>query len=465
MGLWADTLAYQLSPATGLSGLTQKKDDAPDGRGFEARDVGSLPVVALLEDCEDDEAFISNIARRLEYVRNSNISTWLKDHPDWADPDAAVSPRASKSPHAAACAQSVASVQDATVAMSSTSPDGRVARHKIWGAVLDTSGAAPRIVLPAVLPDFEDILRASGSKNDRARMFAESLSDFYEEVAQNTRDFLFKLTFPPHIGNLFCNLLLEMCLKKTPMSEDKAFLDKEVSVLNLLPPNLALEETTARVSAEKTASIEDMLDIPSSKQSKASTSINTSGLCQTKENVLECIANWLLLMNHNYTIDNAAPPLLYGAFFKLADLIAEKDYKNWYGRSIQKAPWIPLQHIDQLQRIMSGLSKLANTPALIRQVMAGQPLDPAPFVCISNAASDLIRDIEVCTQLGSLGQIFASPSVLYLTPAPKPTPTPTTTPDKHPRPSLTQNDDPELARKRRKSEKEGWLKKLSRGIF
>eukprot|EP00957_Ditylum_brightwellii_P152365 11599417-Ditylum_brightwellii.AAC.1 len=71
------------------------------------------------------------------------------------------------------------------------------------------------------------------------------------------------------------------------MSEDKAFLDKEVSVLNLLPPSLALEETTTWVSAEKMASIEDMLDIPSTKWSKDSTSINISGLCQTKENVLE----------------------------------------------------------------------------------------------------------------------------------------------------------------------------------
>eukprot|EP00957_Ditylum_brightwellii_P013460 1016105-Ditylum_brightwellii.AAC.1 len=72
-------------------------------------------------------------------------------------------------------------------------------------------------------------------------------------------------------------------------------------------------------------------------------------------------------MNHNYAIDNTEPPLLYDAFLKLADLITEKDYKNWYGCSIWNAPWIPLQHIDQLQQIMSGLSKLANTPALIRQ--------------------------------------------------------------------------------------------------
>eukprot|EP00957_Ditylum_brightwellii_P164375 12514263-Ditylum_brightwellii.AAC.1 len=135
-------------------------------------------------------------------------------------------------------------------------------------------------------------------------------------------------------------------------------------------------------------------------------------------------------MNHNYSINNATPPLLYGAFLKLADLIAEKDYMNWYGCSNQNAPWISLQRIDQLQRIMSGLSKLANTPALIRQVMAGQPLDPAPFVRISDAASDLIHDIEICTQLGSLGQIFAAPSVLYIQPTPKPMPTQATMPDK-----------------------------------
>eukprot|EP00957_Ditylum_brightwellii_P022039 1662534-Ditylum_brightwellii.AAC.1 len=64
--------------------------------------------------------------------------------------------------------QSRASIQDASVATSSTFPDSRVAHHKIWGAVLDTCGTTPRIVMPAVAPDFEDILRASGLKNDRA---------------------------------------------------------------------------------------------------------------------------------------------------------------------------------------------------------------------------------------------------------------------------------------------------------
>eukprot|EP00957_Ditylum_brightwellii_P051014 3868526-Ditylum_brightwellii.AAC.1 len=179
------------------------------------------------EDCNDNEAFISNITRQLDYIKNSNVSTWLKDHPEWVVPDAAVSPRASKSLHAAACMKSGASIQEASVATLSTSPDGRVACHKIWGTVLDTSSITPCIIMPALAQDFEDILQASGSMNDHARMFAESLSNFYEEMVQNTCDFLFKLTFPSHIGNLFCNLLLEMCLKEMPMSEDKALLEKE----------------------------------------------------------------------------------------------------------------------------------------------------------------------------------------------------------------------------------------------
>eukprot|EP00957_Ditylum_brightwellii_P126518 9643158-Ditylum_brightwellii.AAC.1 len=34
MGLWTDTLTYQFSSATGMSGLMQKKNDVPDNRGF-----------------------------------------------------------------------------------------------------------------------------------------------------------------------------------------------------------------------------------------------------------------------------------------------------------------------------------------------------------------------------------------------------------------------------------------------
>eukprot|EP00957_Ditylum_brightwellii_P000473 36347-Ditylum_brightwellii.AAC.1 len=66
---------------------------------------------------------------------------------------------------------------------------------------------------------------------------------------------------------------------------------------------------------------------------------------------------------------------------------------------------------------------------------------------------------------GKLGPVFAAPSVLYIKPTPKPMPAPAMMPEKHLRSSLTQNDDPELAKKCRKAKKDGWLKKLSRGSF
>eukprot|EP00957_Ditylum_brightwellii_P105275 8025180-Ditylum_brightwellii.AAC.1 len=145
--------------------------------------------------------------------------------------------------------------------------------------------------------------------------------------------------------------------------EGRAFLDKEVSILNLLLPDLLLDKTTAWVSAKKTVAIEDMVNMSTAKRSKMSISMNTIGFCKTKENVLETIANWLSLLNHNFVVNVSALLLLYGAFFMLAELITSCGYKNWYGCCIKKAPWIPIQHLEQIQRLFGGMSKLANTPA------------------------------------------------------------------------------------------------------
>eukprot|EP00957_Ditylum_brightwellii_P074438 5655593-Ditylum_brightwellii.AAC.1 len=63
--------------------------------------------------------------------------------------------------------------------------------------------------------------------------------------------------------------------------------------------------------AEKTATIEDTVDMPIVKRSKVFTLMNTISLCKTKENILETIANLLFLLNHNIAVEEAAPPLLH----------------------------------------------------------------------------------------------------------------------------------------------------------
>eukprot|EP00957_Ditylum_brightwellii_P158493 12064405-Ditylum_brightwellii.AAC.1 len=107
MGLRSDTLAYQFSSVTGLSGLTQKKSNVPDNRGFDLRKSGALQVVTLLEDCDEDDPFIINIEQHLDMFKNSNIAAWLQDHPNWVDLVAAAPPTVGKAQHAAACVHSI----------------------------------------------------------------------------------------------------------------------------------------------------------------------------------------------------------------------------------------------------------------------------------------------------------------------------------------------------------------------
>eukprot|EP00957_Ditylum_brightwellii_P065763 4988751-Ditylum_brightwellii.AAC.1 len=157
-------------------------------------------------------------------LRKHNIQSWLKDNPSWNTPQ----DKPAQMLFIPSGAALVLDLQTASAATHSMSPDGRMAQHRTWGSTLVTaSNGTKQVKLGDLSHDFEEILHATDLKSNQAQMYAESLSDFLEEVPSSTRDFLFKLTFPPHIGSLFCNLLLKMCLKKTLLLEDRAFLDKE----------------------------------------------------------------------------------------------------------------------------------------------------------------------------------------------------------------------------------------------
>eukprot|EP00957_Ditylum_brightwellii_P073171 5562198-Ditylum_brightwellii.AAC.1 len=84
--------------------------------------------------------------------------------------------------------------------------------------------------------------------------------------------------------------------------------------------------------------------------------------------------------------------------------------------------------------------------------MTGRPLDPAPFVCLYNTASDLVKDIGVCAQLASLGQNFAEHSSLYIVP--------TAAPDSHPAKCLKvgppETKDSENQQMKNQTQREDW---------
>eukprot|EP00957_Ditylum_brightwellii_P032013 2427322-Ditylum_brightwellii.AAC.1 len=108
-------------------------------------------IVQLYEDDDNDTNLIQGIRQRVELVKMKNIQAWLEENPTSA-------------------------------VTNSTSPDGRVVRHNIWGAsFVAASDGSKQVKLATLSQDFEDILHAMDLKSDRAQMFAESLANFLEE--------------------------------------------------------------------------------------------------------------------------------------------------------------------------------------------------------------------------------------------------------------------------------------------
>eukprot|EP00957_Ditylum_brightwellii_P178574 13603103-Ditylum_brightwellii.AAC.1 len=77
-----------------------------------------------------------------------------------------------------------------------------------------------------------------------------------------------------------------------PLVEEMDFLNKEVGILTFFSPHVLLDKTTAQVSAEKTVTIEDIVDMPMAKRSKTSShpEITRTGTNSSKKGALDFTA-------------------------------------------------------------------------------------------------------------------------------------------------------------------------------
>eukprot|EP00957_Ditylum_brightwellii_P148763 11325780-Ditylum_brightwellii.AAC.1 len=125
-------MQYQFSSQSGMSALTLCANDIQDNWGFESQSSSAVDVVQLHNDDYNNEPFIQGIRHRLEMLKKHNIQFWLKDNLNWNTPQDKPAPILFILPGAS----SVPDLQAASVAMHSTSPDGRVVQHRIWGSTL-----------------------------------------------------------------------------------------------------------------------------------------------------------------------------------------------------------------------------------------------------------------------------------------------------------------------------------------
>eukprot|EP00957_Ditylum_brightwellii_P134975 10291201-Ditylum_brightwellii.AAC.1 len=95
------------------------------------------------------------------------------------------------------------------------------------------------------------------------------------------------------------------------MGKQKELLNKSVSILNFISLKSDDDANVELDLAELNNAIEEMLEVTDSKKkcSKVTTTVNVAGACESKENVLKIIANFLTCWQCNYEIDGDNPPL------------------------------------------------------------------------------------------------------------------------------------------------------------
>eukprot|EP00957_Ditylum_brightwellii_P208848 15359208-Ditylum_brightwellii.AAC.1 len=75
IGLWGNTMHYQLSSQSGMSAITQRANDIPDNWGFESRASSAVDIVQLHKDDNDDEPLTQGIRHHFEMLKNHNIQS------------------------------------------------------------------------------------------------------------------------------------------------------------------------------------------------------------------------------------------------------------------------------------------------------------------------------------------------------------------------------------------------------
>eukprot|EP00957_Ditylum_brightwellii_P200321 15271975-Ditylum_brightwellii.AAC.2 len=106
----------------------------------------------------------------------------------------------------------------------------------------------------------------------------------------------------------------------------------------------------------------------------------------------------------------------------MANLSTSRNYKTWYGCSMTMALWIPLEHLEQMQQFIAGMTKLCQHVIL-------------------EQAGNSRNTIRSCPLYAA---IFTKLSSLYI----KLAAMPIATPNKHPRSGLTKSKDTKSQRKK-----------------
>eukprot|EP00957_Ditylum_brightwellii_P128331 9788129-Ditylum_brightwellii.AAC.1 len=101
-----------------------------------------------------------------------------------------------------------------------------------------------------------------------------------DDASEKTRDFVYKACDPPLV-----TLLMTCNFKTSLLSDSKATLQQEVSVLNFLAPDSESSTDDEIAVANRTTMIEDLVDQIATRRTRVKTKVNVLGAQKSKEDI------------------------------------------------------------------------------------------------------------------------------------------------------------------------------------
>ena len=285
---------------------------------------------------------------------------------------------------------------------------------KIFGlrVVTDPMTNAQKVELPTIKESYLELFAAS-STAQITQNFCTAYELHAEERA-DSRDYLLRATELQFLAPMSCNQLINMRWKLSPLDEHVHMLDKQLSVYNFLPPPLigSDAEYNKLVQNSITNYFEEELNQSSKWKQKISTSGFTKGRQGAMEDVLAMYANLDCFTSFvfDYKEDQAEDyPLVAVCIREYADFITSKKFKNWCGKYISAAPWLPHSVLVLTHSFFTELGKVVCNPANILAIKKGQDLNPAIFKSTFRQHMKVLQQLEDGISRSSLGAFLSPP--------------------------------------------------------
>eukprot|EP00957_Ditylum_brightwellii_P100399 7652822-Ditylum_brightwellii.AAC.1 len=106
-----------------------------------------------------------------------------------------------------------------------------------------------------------------------------------EDVSEKTQDVVYKACDPPTFSTSLATLLMTCNFKITSLSDSKATLQQEVSVLNFLAPDPESSTDDEIAAANRTAMIKGLVDQITTRRTRVETKVNVLGAQKSKEDI------------------------------------------------------------------------------------------------------------------------------------------------------------------------------------